>query len=125
MQYPPGLKSALAQAADRAVVVGESGAIVFATDAACRMLKYAPGELEGQSVESLMPERYRMAHTSQRLHFTDARRTRPMGTGLALFALCRDGSELPVDISLTPVQCGLVTFTVVGLQVRESGFRIA
>ena len=121
MHLPADLKTLLAHAVDCALIVGESGSILFVTDQACRLLKYAPGELAGQSVESLIPERYRIAHISHRLRFTDERRMRPMGTGLPLFALCKDGSELPVEISLNPVQRGLVTLTVVGIQVRESG----
>ena len=68
-----------------------------------------------------MPERYRLAHIRQRLRFTDDLRSRPMGTGLPLFALCKDGWELPVDISLSPVRRGLLTFTVVTMRVREPG----
>lgn len=117
------LEDVLAQAVDAALIVGESGAILLATDQLCRMLKYAPGELDGWSVESLMPERYRIAHIGQRLRFTDDRRTRPMGTGLPLVALCKDGSELPVDISLSPVQRGLMTLTVVRMQLREAGLQ--
>ncbi len=121
LHLPADLKTLLTHAGDCALVVGESGSILFATDPACRLLKYAPGALDGQIVESLMPERYRVAHISHRLRFTDERRMRPMGTALPLVALCKDGSELSVDISLNPVQRGLVTLTVVGIQVRESG----
>lgn len=120
MDLPTDLKNFRAQAPDCAHIVGESGSILFATEQACRLLRHAPGEPGGQTVESLMPERYRIAHISHRLRFTDERRMRPMGTGLPLFALCKDGSELPVDIRLNPVQRGLVTLTVVGIQVRES-----
>jgi PAS domain S-box-containing protein len=121
MHLPADLETLLMQAGDCALIVGESGSILFATDQACRLLKYAPGALDGQTVESLVPERYRIAHISHRLRFTDERRMRPMGTGLPLVALCKDGAELPVDISLNPVQRGLVTLTVVEIQVRESG----
>ena len=121
MHLPADLETLLMQAGDCALVVGESGSILFATDQACRLLKYAPGALDGQTVESLMPERYRIGHIRHRLRFTDERRMRPMGTGLPLVALCKDGCELPVDISLNPVQRGLVTLTVVQIQLRESG----
>ena len=121
MHLPADRENLLAQAGACALIVGESGSILFATDPACRLLKYAPCELDGQTVESLMPERYRIAHISHRLRFTDERRMRPMGNGLPLVALCKDGTELPVDIRLNPVQRGLVTLIVVGFQVRESG----
>ncbi|MBS0420985.1 MAG: PAS domain-containing protein [Proteobacteria bacterium] len=113
------LESVLAQAADAALIVNESGTVLFASDHACQALKYAPGELHGQSVELLIPERFRLAHIGHRLRFTDDRRTRPMGAGLQLFALCKDGSECRVDVSLNPVQRGLETLIVVTIHVRE------
>lgn len=99
-------------APDALVVVGESGAILFANQQVGRLLGYAPGELHGQSVELLMPERFRLPHIGHRLRFTDDRRTRSMGAGRGLFALCKDGSERPVEISLSPVQRGLETLVV-------------
>jgi len=113
------LESVLAQATDGALVVDEAGTVLFATDQACHMLKYAPGELHGLSVELLMPQRVRLAHIGHRLRFTDDRRKRPMGAGLELYALCKDGSERRVDLSLNPVQRGLETLIVVTIQVRE------
>lgn len=59
--------------------------------------QYAAGELRGLKVELLIPERFRLAHIGHRLRFTDDRRTRSMGAGLALCALCKDGSERPVS----------------------------
>ena len=99
MQCGANLEGVLAGAAKAAFVVNESGTILYATDQACHVLKYAPGELCGQSVELLIPARFRLAHIGHHLRFTDDRRTRPMGAGLPLFALCKDGSELPVDLS--------------------------
>lgn len=119
MHSPEALESILARA-DAALIVNESGTILFATDQACHVLRYTPGELHGQSVELLMPGRFRLAHIGHRLRFTDDRRTRPMGAGLELFALCKDGSERRVDLSLNPVQRGLETLVVVTIQVRES-----
>lgn len=124
MRSPVTLESVLAQAAEAALVVNESGTVLFATDQACRALKYAPGELHGQTVELLMPERFRLAHIRHRLRFTDDRRTRPMAAGLELFALCKDGSERRVDLGLDPVQRGLETLVVVTIRVRESDSRM-
>ena len=122
MHLPANLEGILAQAGAAAVVIDESGIVLFATDQACRTLQYAPGELIGLSVEHLMPERFRLAHIGHRLRFTDDLRTRPMGTGLELFALCKDGSELPVDLSLKPVQSGLKPLIVVKIEMREMDF---
>jgi PAS domain S-box-containing protein len=97
---------------DASVVVGESGMILFANREVGHLFGYAPGELHGLSIELLMPLRFRLPHIAHRLRFTDARRTRPMGTGLVLFALCKDGSERAVEISLSPLQRGLETLVV-------------
>jgi PAS domain S-box-containing protein len=102
------------------LVVDESGTILVASDQACDLLKYAAGELHGQSVELLIPDRFRLAHIGHRLRFTDDRRTRPMGAHLELFALCKDGSERPVDVSLSSMQRGLRTLTVATIKLRDS-----
>jgi protein-histidine pros-kinase len=111
-------ESVIAEAADAALVIRESGTILFATEGACRLLKYDAGELHGQPLELLIPVRLRLVHIGHRLRFTDDRRTRPMGAGLELFALCKDGSEQRVDVSLKPVQQGLETLIVATIQLR-------
>src|SRR5215467_2384672 len=103
------LESILAEAADATLVVDELGTIRSASDQACRLLKYSPGELHGQAVEVLIPARFRLAHIGQRVRFTDARRTRQMRECPALTAVCKDGSDLTVDISLNPVRRGSET----------------
>src|SRR6186713_801274 len=100
------------RAPDAAVIAGESGTILFANRQVADLLGYAPGELHGQSIELLMPDRFRLPHIGHRLRFTDDRRTRSMGTGRKLFALCKDGSERAVKISLSPIQRGLETLMV-------------
>jgi protein-histidine pros-kinase len=109
---PRGFAQDIACAQDALLVVGESGAIVFANRRSEELLGYGPGELDGQIVERLMPERFRMPHIGHRLRFTDDHRERPMGAGLKLFALCKDGSERPVEISLRPLQRGLETLVI-------------
>ncbi len=115
------LESVLTRADEATLVVDESGTIRFTSDRACHLLQYAADELQGLSVELLIPKRFRLAHIGQRLRFTDERRVRHMGTGLPLVALCKDGSELPVDISLNPVQRGLGTLIVLAIRLREAG----
>lgn len=71
-------------------------------------------------VELLIPDRHRLAHIGHRLRFTDDRRARLIGGGaLRLFALGKDGAEIPVDISLSPVQHGFENLTVVTIQMRK------
>jgi protein-histidine pros-kinase len=110
------LHRALAGTTDATVIVEESGAIAFANAPACRLLGYAAEELRGQSVELLMPERFRLLHIAHRLRFTDERRTRPMNGGLGLLMRCKDGSERPVRISLAPIQRGLQTLIVAAIR---------
>lgn len=124
MQSPATLESALAHMTGAALVVDESGTVLFANHPACELLGYAAGELHGLNLEFLIPERYRVAHIGHRLRFTDDRRTRPMGAGRELFALCKDGSERRVDVGLNLVQRGLETLMVATIQVRESGYPI-
>jgi PAS domain S-box-containing protein len=109
---PVEFSRSIDSAPDAAVIIGESGTILFANRQVEDLLGYSAGELHGQSVELLMPERFRLPHIGHRLHFTDDRRTRPMGAGRKLFALCKDGSERAVKISLSPIQRGLETLVV-------------
>jgi PAS domain S-box-containing protein len=121
LTHPPApLESLLERPSDAGLVVNESGTILFASDPACDLFKYAAGELHGRSVELLIPVRNRLAHIGQRIRFTDDRRTRPMAAGLVLFALCKDGSERRVDISLNPVRKGLETLIVAIIRVHKS-----
>jgi protein-histidine pros-kinase len=112
----PELLESVNSASDPLVVVGESGTILFANQQMGLLLGYAPGELHGQSIEQLMPQRFRLPHIGHRLRFTDDRRTRAMGAGRPLFALCKDGSERSVEISLSPVQRGLETLVVAAIR---------
>src|SRR2546423_1134672 len=109
---PPDLLQRIDCAPDASVVVGESGTILFANPQVGRLFGYDSGELHGRSIELLMPERFRLSHIGHRLLFTDDRRSRPMGHGRKLVALCKDGSERLVQISLSPVQRGLETLVV-------------
>lgn len=110
----------IGQTSDAALVVDGSGIIRFANSQACNLFKYLAGELNGQSIELLVPYRNRMTHIARRLSFTDDHRTRPMGAGLELFALCKDGSERRVDISLSPVQRGLESLVIATIRPHES-----
>ena len=65
---------------------------------------YTRGELVGQSVDVLVPERFRRSHPEHRGRYTGHSHIRPMGAGLELYARRKDGSEFPVDIMLAPME---------------------
>jgi PAS domain S-box-containing protein len=94
----------LEAAPDAIVIVDASGTIVLVNREAERLFGYARDELLGQPVELLLPERYRGAHVVHRRAFTRSPSTRPMGSGLELRARRKDGVELPVEVSLSPIE---------------------
>jgi len=101
----------LESAPDAMVIVDQQGAIELVNAQAERLLGYGREELMGQPIELLVPTRLRDRHERNRSGFLEPRSprgdpmSRPMGTaGEELFARRRDGSEIPVEISLSPVQ---------------------
>ena len=94
----------LESAPDAIVGIGRDGRIAFVNAQTEKLFGYARDELIGASVEKLVPERYRGAHSAHRSgYFTDPR-TRSMGAGLDLYGLRSDGSEFPAEISLSSIE---------------------
>jgi protein-histidine pros-kinase len=89
---------------DAIVMVNVSGRIVVANSNAEKLFGYAPGELRAKPIEILLPERYRGSHVGHRSGFFSQPRVRTMGAGMELYGLRKDGSEFPVDISLSPLR---------------------
>lgn len=94
----------LEAAPDGILEVELDGTIVLLNAAAERMFGYAREELLGQLIELLVPESLRSRHRTHRDHYAEHPITRPMGVGLELFARRKDGSEFPVEISLSPIR---------------------
>ena len=88
---------------DALLLVDTAGLIVKANPAAARLLGYAPDELPGMSVEMLVPHATRPRHAEYRQAYGQAPRPRPMGTQMGLVALRKDGSEVMVEIALSPL----------------------
>jgi PAS domain S-box-containing protein len=93
----------LESAPDGIVIVNTQGEIVLVNQQTELMFGYRREDLLGKSVEMLIPERFRPRHTEHRSRYFAAPATRPMGAGYELSAQRRDGSEFPVEISLSPL----------------------
>ena len=91
-------------APDAIITVKKDGRISAANRQTELMFGYKRSELLGIRLELLIPERFRKRHPQHRTRYYEAPRTRPMGSGLELYARRKDGSEFPVDIMLSPIQ---------------------
>ncbi len=86
------------------IICAKDGRIVQDNAQTLRLFGYAEGELIGQSIELLLPERLRSVHAGHRAQYAETGVTREMGAGRELLARRKDGSEFPVDISLSMLQ---------------------
>jgi PAS domain S-box-containing protein len=94
----------LDSAPDGMVIVDTNGLIQVINAQAERLFGYTRAELRGQTVDLLLPERFRAAHVRHRVGYLTRPQARPMGAELELYGRRKDGSEFPVDISLSPME---------------------
>ena len=93
-------------ASDALIVVDGDGRIRLANRQSERLFGYPDNGIVGLQIEDLIPERFRQGHQRHRDRFAVRSESRPMGMNLALWAQHRDGSEFPVEISLSPFRTG-------------------
>jgi PAS domain S-box-containing protein len=89
---------------DAIIMANQTGRIVLANSQAETLFGYERGEMLGTLVEVLLPSRYRGGHVAHRSGYFGQPRTRSMGAGLELYGLRKNGSEFPVEISLSPLK---------------------
>ena len=103
-------------APDGLIVCDQQGAIVLANSEAERMFGYAHEELLRQTIEVLIPERLRARHGRHVSDYTSAPRLRPMGRNLELRGRRKDGTEFPVEISLSPITTERGLLVIAGIR---------
>lgn len=101
---------------DAVVISSADGTIMFVNSRAEAVFGHTRAEMLGQQLEILLPKRFRRSHTNQRAGYVAQPRSRPMGSGLELTGLRADGSEFPLDISLSPMKSGVEMFVVAAIQ---------
>jgi len=97
-------RNLLEAAPDAIVVVDREGTMMFSNARTEALFGYRPEELLGKKIEILVPERFRGVHREHRNAFSAEHRARSMGEGALLYGRRKDGSEFPVEISLSPLQ---------------------
>lgn len=116
------LHAVLESVPDAVIAADADGAIVLVNRQTENLFGYTRAELLGRPVELLMPERFRAGHIGQRAQYFSDPKIRPMGANLELWGQRSDGSEFPVEISLSPMACTagmLVTATIRDVSQRR------
>jgi len=109
-------RAILEAAPDSMIIVGKDGKIILVNAQTLALFGYQREELIGQRIEILIPERFRPGHPDKRNGYSHSPKTRPMGAGLDLYALRKDGTEFPAEISLSPMETSEGSFVTAAIR---------
>jgi two-component system, chemotaxis family, CheB/CheR fusion protein len=98
------LRNMVDAAPDATIVIDEDGIIVLVSKQLENVFGYGRLELIGKTIRTLIPERFHQVHPNHRMRYFRDPKVRPMATGLKLFGRRSDGTEFPVEISLSPLK---------------------
>jgi PAS domain S-box-containing protein len=101
MQSSPKNNALFMNASMGVVVVNSKGVIQLINPFAIQLFGYAAEEITGKPIETLIPRRYHQMHEGDRSKYVKHPRSRPMGVGMDLYAIKKDGTEFPVEVSLS------------------------
>jgi PAS domain S-box-containing protein len=124
-------RAAVESAPNGMVLIDRTGSVVLVNREVERLFGYTRDELLGKSIDYLVPERFRGRHPGFRSEFFANPRTRTMGAGRDLYGLRKDGTEIPVEIGLNPIEeegGSFVLASIVDVTARkqaEARFRAA
>jgi PAS domain S-box-containing protein len=119
LELDPVLRALLDALPDTVVVVDEAGRILFAADGIRELSGYQPEELTGLPIELLVPPRHRASHARDRRQFEQGAIARPMGAQQDVALHRRDGGEVAVDISLSPLAARGRRFVIAAIRAAD------
>jgi two-component system, LuxR family, sensor kinase FixL len=108
--------SILESVPDAMVIAHRDGEVVFVNGVAERLFGWARAEIVGHPIEVLLPARFRAMHQVHRAGYQAAPRTRPMGLGLDLFGLRKNGEEFSAEISLATMDAGGEAYVIAAVR---------
>jgi PAS domain S-box-containing protein len=97
-------KGLLESAPDAMVITNGEGKILMVNAQAERIFGFERNEIIGKEIEILIPERYQKKHIHHRHQYVENSKVRAMGAGMALYGMRKDGTEFPVEVSLSPLK---------------------
>ncbi len=112
MESKEGIEALFLFATEGILVVNSKGEIIRINPSAEKLFGYTKNELIGEKIEKLIPKRYSNHHTGLRENFNQHPHARSMGAGIDLFGLKKDGTEFPVEISLSPYSASEEKFVI-------------